>query len=153
VITHIVHRIGPGDIAPEAVQDKHLDEDITVRDWYTPLETITDGDCFYRGSASTVGRARANASSTMACVAIATADIASGIAGKGQRAGPFHSANYNFSGYVGLQAYVNPAAAGPPVAIHSATSGQLVQSVGEICDQSGIIIQIGACLQQGGGLF
>lgn len=116
---------------------------------FTTLETITDGDAIYLNASGYIGRARANASGTMHAAGVAVQDIASGRVGQVQLAGRKYSANYNFSGFVGLNAYVSAASAGAILGTKPTASGQIVQQVGFILNQTTLQVSIGGAYQVG----
>lgn len=139
-----------GDIGPQ-----HLEDAGQLYAVFTTLAAITEGDPVYLNSSGFIGRASANASSTMHAIGVASAGGAlSGQPVKVVVQGRMHSANYNFSGFLGANAYV-PTAAGAPRTTPPggpSASGNLVQQIGYFIDGSGLYVSIGPSFQRGGSL-
>lgn len=138
----IIHQSGNFDLAPGLVQTIVL----------PALEAITEGDAVYVNSSGRVGRALANASSTMHAIGVAFEAIASGGAGQVVTHGPHRSANYDASGRLGLTAYVSPTAAGGIATTPPTASGQIVQQVGFWQERRVLYVSLGAAFQRGGVL-
>ena len=116
----IVHPIGDFELAPGRVQ-------IAI---FTTLEAITEGDAVYANTSGNIGRAQADASSTMPAIGVASEGIASGGAGQVVTHGPVRSTNYDSSGFIGREAWVSDAAAGALLNVPPSTSGLLRQQLG-----------------------
>ena len=114
-------------------------------------DTIADGDAVYVNTSGYIARAQANASGTMHAVGVADQAIASGQQGAVVFAGHKYSSNYNFSGFVGLNAYVSAATAGAMLGTQPTASGQIVQQVGVITGRQTIQVSIGGAFQKGQG--
>lgn len=118
----------------------------------TALEAITEGDAVYVNSSGRVGRARADASSTMHAVGVAFEAIASLGAGRVVTHGPMRSDNYDASGRLGLFAYVSPTTAGGVIGTPPASSGQIVQQIGIWQERRLLYVSLGGAFQRGGTL-
>lgn len=137
-----VNQIGPLDI-PVGLFDVN----------FRTVETITQGDALYVNASTYVGRARANASSTMHAIGFAREDAASGLPVGVRLRGSIESTNYNFSGFLGRFAYVSTGSAGGLQATPPASSGQIVQVAGVITGRQKIEISFGIAAQVGGAIF
>jgi len=138
----IVFRIGEQELT-EDVHDFAL----------VAFEAIAEGDGVYINSSSRVAPARADASGTMHVAALAVTAIASGDLGPLRDRGPLPSTNYDFSGFVGQNAYISTGTAGQITEVVPSASGQIVQQVGTIRAPNLIQIDIGPGAQRDGGLF
>ena len=118
----------------------------------TSLEAITEGDGVYVNSSGRVGRARADASSTMHAIGVADEAIASLGAGRVITHGPKRSANYDASGRVGLFAFVSPTTAGGITGVPPSASGQIRQQIGVWQDRTLLYVSLGGASQVGGVL-
>ena len=78
----VIHPIGASELADGFA-------DVSLRS----LEAITEGDVVYVNSSSYIGRAQANASSTMHGVGVAVKGVNSGYIGPVRLAGRFQSSN------------------------------------------------------------
>lgn len=139
MVQHQVHAIGPFELEDAGV----------VFAEFTTLETITEADAVYVNSSGRIGRARADASSTMHAIGAAFRGIASGLLGRVVTQGLLHSANYNFSGGIGRFGYVSTSAAGGVQITPPSASGQLVQVIGHIRNSSGLYVAIQGAFQRG----
>ena len=118
----------------------------------TSADTLAALDAVYIGTAGTVLRARANASSTMPAIGVATLATVSGAVATIATEGLVYG--FNFSGYVGREIYVSPDTAGAVTPLGGTiVSGQLVQVVGKAYNVSGLLLQIGPALQRGGAQY
>ena len=138
-LQRMVHPVDPSELEDYGVQFVS----------FRPLETITEGDAVYVNASGYIGRARADASGTMHAIGAAFRSIASGLLGRVITQGAFHSSNYNFSGFIGRQAFVSPTAAGGYSTTPPASSGQIVQQVGLFMDGSGLYVSIQGAFQRG----
>ena len=136
----IVHPIGPSEL-----EDYGL-----LLQTYRTLEAITEGDAVYLNASGYLGRARANSSTTMHAIGVAHRAIASGIQGRVVTHGPFRTSGYNFSGFIGRNAYVSPDTVGAISTTPPTSSGQIVQHIGFLSDGSLLYVSIGTSFQRGG---
>lgn len=118
----------------------------------TALEAITEGDAVYVNSSGRIGRARADASSTMHAIGVAAEAIASLGAGRVITHGPKRTANYDASGRLGLFAWVSPTTAGTVTGVPPSASGQIRQQVGIWQDRTLLYVTLGGASQVGGAL-
>lgn len=119
---------------------------------FTALEAITEGDAVYVNTSGRVGRARADASSTMHAVGVAFESIASLGAGRVVTHGPKRTDNYDASGRLGLFAWVSPSTAGGVTGVPPTSSGQIRQQVGIWRDRRLLYVTLGGASQVGGVL-
>ena len=119
---------------------------------FTALEAITEGDAVYVNSSGRVGRARADASSTMHAVGVAAESIASLGAGRVVTHGPKRTDNYDASGRLGLFAWVSPTTAGGVTGVPPTSSGQIRQQVGVWRERRLLYVSLGGASQVGGSL-
>lgn len=139
----IIHRIGPADIT-EDVHDSA----------FQTLEAIAEGDAVYLNASGYIGLARANASGTMHAIGVAVRAIQSGLPGGVRSFGKVGSSNYDFSGFIGKNAYVSPDTAGGVAAdTPPAASGQIIQLLGIPVSQRILLVNVGSAAQFGGGLL
>lgn len=129
-------------IAAQAVATSNLAYGVTVREQYTSLEALSDGDPVYLNTSGYIGQARSNASSTMHAIGVIDGDVLSGVAGQVIIHGPHESSNYDFSGFIGKLGYVSPDTTGGIETSDINSSGEIVQSVGQIINHSGILVKI-----------
>lgn len=115
-----VHPIGPSELEDAGVSFAT----------FTTLETITESDGVYQNASGYIGRARADASSTMHAIGLAHRGIASGQPGRVVTHGPYRSDNLDGSGYIGRNAYISPSTAGALLTTPPTGSGQIVQAIG-----------------------
>ncbi len=136
-------QVGPLDIA---------DYGISFAQFPRALAALTEGDVGYVNTSGYVGRAVATSSSTMRGIGVV--GIGGALSGQPLKIitqGFFHSANFNFSGYIGGDLYT-PTAAGAPTPIQPSASGQISQVIGQAVDGSGIYVAVQASIQRGGTL-
>ena len=119
---------------------------------FTALEAITEGDAVYVNTSGRVGRARADASSTMHAVGVAAEAIASLGAGRVITHGPKRTDNYDASGRLGLFAWVSPTTAGGVTGVPPSASGQIRQQVGVWRERRLLYVSLGGASQVGGVL-
>lgn len=119
---------------------------------FTTLEAITEGDAVYVNSSGRIGLARADASSTMHAIGVASEGIASGFAGLVVTHGPKRTDNYDASGRLGLNAFVSPTTAGGVAGIPPSASGQIVQQIGVWRERRLLYVSLGGAFQRGGTL-
>ena len=119
---------------------------------FTALEAITEGDAVYVNSSGRVGRARADASSTMHAIGVAAEAIASLGAGRVITHGPKRTDNYDASGRLGLFAWVSPTTAGGVTGVPPTSSGQIRQQVGVWRERRLLYVSLGGASQVGGTL-
>ena len=119
---------------------------------FTALEAITEGDAVYVNSSGRIGRARADASSTMHAVGVAAESIASLGAGRVVTHGPKRTDNYDASGRLGLFAWVSPTTAGGVTGVPPTSSGQIRQQVGVWRERRLLYVSLGGASQVGGVL-
>lgn len=119
---------------------------------FTALEAITEGDAVYVNTSGRVGRARADASSTMHAVGVAFESIASLGAGRVVTHGPKRTDNYDASGRLGLFAWVSPTTAGGVTGVPPTASGQIRQQVGIWRERRLLYVSLGGASQVGGSL-
>ena len=118
----------------------------------TAADSIAIRDTVYFNASGHIARAQANSSSYMPAIGVALETIASGAIG-GVATGGLVT-GYNFSGYIGKQAYVSPDTAGGITPLRSTvTSGMLVQVIGHITNCSTLLVQVGTMLQLGGASY
>lgn len=132
--------------------DFELSGGLTQSAVFTALEAITEGDAVYVNSSGRVGRARADASSTMHAIGVAAESIASLGAGRVITHGPKRTANYDASGRLGLFAFVSPTTAGGVTGVPPSSSGQIRQQVGIWQDRTLLYVSLGGASQVGGVL-
>lgn len=109
------------------------------------LGGLSDGHVVYADTAGWIGCAVVNVSGQMPAVGVVDGAVASGILTNVKTLGIHRSANYNFSGYVGRQAYVS-STSGAIATWKAVTSGQY-QSVGLIVNASSLLLAIGPVQQ------
>ena len=126
--------------------------DLIVTEGVT-LEGLSGGGGVYINRSGYFGRALASGSSTMQAIGVAIAAVSSGSRARVVVRGVVHSLLYSFSGLVGGQAYVSRATAGAIANTDVTTSGELVQVIGYIVDQSGVYVNPGDALQRGAAVF
>lgn len=97
---------------------------------FTTLEAITESDGIYQNASGYIGRAQANASSTMHAIGLAHRGIASGRVGRVVTHGPYTSPNLDGSGFIGRNAYISPTTPGAILTTPPTASGQIVQAIG-----------------------
>ena len=119
---------------------------------FTALEAITEGDAVYVNSSGRIGRALANASSTMHAIGVAAEAIASLGAGRVVTHGPKRTDNYDASGRLGLFAWVSPTTAGGVTGVPPTSSGQIRQQVGVWRERRLLYVSLGGASQVGGVL-
>ena len=119
---------------------------------FTALEAITEGDAVYVNSSGRIGRALANASSTMHAIGVAAEAIASLGAGRVVTHGPKRTDNYDASGRLGLFAWVSPTTAGGVTGVPPTSSGQIRQQVGVWRERRLLYVSLGGASQVGGSL-
>lgn len=119
---------------------------------FTALEAITEGDAVYVNSSGRIGRARADASSTMHAIGVAAEAIASLGAGRVITHGPKRTDNYDASGRLGLFAWVSPTTAGGVTGVPPTSSGQIRQQVGVWRERRLLYVSLGGASQVGGAL-
>ena len=134
------------------VDDFDLSVGLVQMGVFTALEAITEGDALYVNSSGRVGRARADASSTMHAIGVAFEAIASGGAGRVVTHGPKRSTNYDSSGRLGLFAWVSPSTAGGVTGVPPTSSGQIRQQIGVWQDRTLLYVSLGGASQVGGVL-
>ena len=119
---------------------------------FSSLEAITEGDAVYVNTSSYIGRAQANASSTMQAIGVAQRGILSGQPGRVITGGRKSTSNYSFSGFHGRQGYVSTGSAGGVQTTPPTSSGQVSQVLGFIADQTTLFVQPQRTWQVGGSL-
>jgi hypothetical protein len=119
---------------------------------FTSLEAITEADAVYVNSSGRVGRARADASSTMHAIGVAFEAIANAGRGRVVTHGPMRSDNYDASGRLGLFAWVSPTTAGGVTGVPPTSSGQIRQQVGVWRERRLLYVSLGGASQVGGSL-
>lgn len=139
---HIIHRIGPHEIA-EDVHDNA----------FRPLEALGEGDTVYMNASGYIGLARANASGTMHAIGVTVRAASSGLVGPIRSYGRLVSSSFDFSGFIGKNAYVSPDTAGGITLLPPSNSGEIIQLVGMPVSQRELMVNIGAAAQRDGGLL
>ena len=134
------------------IGDFELESGSAQMEVFTALEAITEGDAVYVNTSGRVGRARADASSTMHAVGVAFESIASLGAGRVVTHGPKRTDNYDASGRLGLFAWVSPSTAGGVTGVPPTSSGQIRQQVGIWRDRRLLYVTLGGASQVGGVL-
>lgn len=119
---------------------------------FTAAEDITEADAVYVNSSGRIGRARADASSTMHAVGVAYEAIASLGAGRVVTHGPHRSDNFDASGRLGLFAWVSPTTAGGVTGVPPSSSGQIRQQIGVWRERRLLYVSLGGASQVGGTL-
>ena len=134
------------------VGDFELESGSAQMEVFTALEAITEGDAVYVNTSGRVGRARADASSTMHAIGVAFESIASLGAGRVVTHGPKRTDNYDASGRLGLFAWVSPSTAGGVTGVPPTSSGQIRQQVGVWRERRLLYVTLGGASQVGGVL-
>lgn len=116
------------------------------------LAALVDGDVVYLNTSGWVGRAAANASSTMRGIGVAAGANSSGTPARLVTQGVYHSTSYNFSGFIGGDLFT-PLSVGAPTPTQPTLSGQVVQVIGQAVDGSGLYVQVQGTFQKGGTLL
>ena len=129
-----------------------LEPDLAQIEVFTALEAITEGDAVYVNSSGRIGRARADASSTMHSNGVAAESIGSLAAGRVITHGPKRTDNYDASGRLGLFAWVSPTTAGGVTGVPPSSSGQIRQQVGVWRERRLLYVSLGGASQVGGVL-
>ena len=106
------------------------------------IDTIAQGDTVFVNASGRIQRAQANASATMEAIGVAHRAMASGNIGRVvMGGGPFFAANYNASGFIGLDAFVSSATAGAIATVAPGASGSIAQVIGRWISGSGLLVQ------------
>ncbi len=139
MIKKILTKITAFNMGPKAIQDVAVDDDITLREDVVTAAPMAAGLAASRSSTGRVVDANRATSSKMPSAGIIKVAALSGQAAVLVKEGKFHKAGWNFSGFIGRLLYVGTSGN----LVYNTVSGQN-QSLGQVCDASGVAIHVGS---------